>query len=612
MQKYFRIPLKPGNQRRKHYMVYGFDIETYNNNKNFLLCSIYGDTFRKTFYTKEDFISEISKKKYGGCMFAATNLSFDFFGTFYNQKQQLAFKTLFRGSNLITAETYIENGVLTRNPEKTKKFKLTFIDTMNFASLSVEKMGKIINLPKLHTPDFIGKKPVNKAEWQEMVEYNMRDSEISKKFIDFLFDSFKELGANPRKTIASTAMSLFRNVFLTETYFRHDVSVLLDQFQAYYGGRVECFKRGKIENMHYYDFNSLYPSVMKDNVYPDPNTMRMTYRNSKDKIMQYEGFSLVKIWQNETRYPILPFRTADGKVLFPCGNIEGWYTHVELREAMKNGAVLTKVMKTYYYLETCSPFKSFVDTMYTKRQEYKEQGSPMEYVVKILMNSLYGKFGQKFINKDNWLPFDFGMKELEKFDFIERYGNYVRVVKKMSQPAYFCFPCWAAYVTAHARLKLWRAIKECDPVYVDTDSLITDKPMPYSNALGDLKLEMTINEGIIVRPKFYGLHAFKGSNEIEHVKIKGLAKRMTYLELKGFLVDPHCKYNKFMKFKESLRRGFIPNEIREVEKRLCLEDSKRVWAEKFDMLKLQDSKPITLTNIEERKKVKSEIYLPFC
>ncbi len=44
--------------------------------------------------------------------------------------------------------------------------------------------------------------------------YNLKDSEISYKFMRFLFDSFEELGASPKMTIASTSMSLFKNKFL--------------------------------------------------------------------------------------------------------------------------------------------------------------------------------------------------------------------------------------------------------------------------------------------------------------------------------------------------------------------------------------------------------------
>ena len=569
--------LKPTKQRRFTKEILGFDIETCNNNKTFLMCSLIGKSAH-IFFDKRSFIEHV--KTLRDVVIVASNLSFDFFGVFFNEPEELHFRTLFRGSDLISATTYTKNKQFSLTPNKNK---IQFHDTFNYAPFSVAKLGKIINLNKLEKPEFLGQFPANPDQWIELINYNIRDSLISKKFLEFIYKSFEDLGATPKMTIASTSMSLFKNKYLKDEYYIHDKYILLEQFKSYYGGRTEAFNRGLIHDRFYYDFNSLYPSVMRDNKFPDPNSLRITYANKKDYIMNFEGCSLVDIEIFKTKYPILPVRN-DKKVIFPYGKIHGWYTHLELREAMKQGNVLIKVYKTHYYTKCCMPFNEFVTDLYQLR--LKVLNSPHAVIIKLVMNSLYGKFGQKFQDRDNWIPIPC-LEELAKLDYFERFGNFIRVIKKDGYPANFCIPIWSSYITAYARLKLHTHIKKYEPDYVDTDSLITTKEIPVSTKLGDLKLEMFINEGIIVRPKFYGLHTFRN----DHVKIKGLARRFNYLEFKGFLTMPKCRYNRFMQFKESLRRGFIPNEIQDIEKELTLEDDKRAWGSCFNMTQFQQSKP---------------------
>ena len=224
----------------------------------------------------------------------------------------------------------------------------------------------------------------------------------------------------------------------------------------------------------------------------------------------------------------------------------------------------------------------------------------MEYVVKITMNSLYGKFGQRFLDRDNWVhESQLKIVDLTNADSFERKGDFVRINKAYSAPSAFCIPIWASYVAAYGRIKLHRAIVVTNPIYCDTDSLITKETLVESNKLGELKLEMRIKEGIVVRPKFYALVS---ESDEEYVKIKGLGLRLTFFDFMTLIKSPlnelgktkAVKYAKFAKFKESLRRGFIPNEIIQVQKEFSLEDEKRTWSGMFKVEELQCSVPLEM------------------
>jgi len=592
--------LRPCKQRLFKGAIYGFDIETYNKNKNFLCATLYfSDDKYWTFYDPHELINFMKKKRFKDSYVVATNLGFDFFGTFFKKEELKEFNIMFRGSDLLYAKSFIRNKTFKKRAFDTvdgktkgkKGGRITFIDTMNFSKISVAQIGKILGIPKLKSPSFIGEKPKTKEQLNEMVTYNIRDSKISKMYLEFLFDAFGKLGASHKSTIASTSLSLFRNKYLEKDYFRADIEVLLEHFKAYYGGRTEAFSRGRIRDYNYYDFNSLYPSVML-NEFPDPNSLRMNYKNTNFYIKNFHGISEVTVYCPNMKYPLLPFR-KDKKLVFPTGKFKGWYSHIELRKAVEIGYCIMDVHKTYYYKENCHPFKEIITDLYNLRLKFKAEKSPMEYVVKILMNSLYGKFAQKFTDRDGWQPFNHTIGELEKLEFFERFGDFIRFKKKLEEPSYFCFPIWSLYVTAYGRLKLYDEIIRLNPVYVDTDSLITKVKLLPSDKLGELKLEMPIKEGIIVKPKFY---AFVSDDDKEYVKIKGVGKRLLYDEFLKFIYSPKITYDKFMKFKESIRRGFIPNEIVSIVKELSLEDDKRVWDGVFNPTILQNSRSVNIEN----------------
>jgi len=590
-------------QRTNKKKVFGFDIETYDDNREFYCASLYSDDTkyptRKMFYDKVSLITELKRKKYANSFIVATNLGFDFFGTFFENEEINQFKTLFRGSNLLCAKTFIIDGKFhhksytgSKRGEGKTGYSITFIDTMNYVPMSVANMGKILKQNKLKSPACLGRLPKNESEKLEMDIYNLKDSEISYKFMRFLFDSFEELGASPKMTIASTSMSLFKNKFLgDDVYYTQPENTLRDLFEGYYGGRTETFKRGLVRNLNYYDINSLYPSVMLEEEYPDPNSGRVTHKDTKEYIRKYPGMSKVDIISPERQHPYLPFRRPD-KLVFPTGSFTGWYTHFELVKALSYGYEITKVHKTHYYKKKCKPFKEFVQTLYDLRLKYKAENSSMELVVKLLMNSLYGKFGQKFFDRDNWTPEGtINIYDLKKCTKIERVKNFM-CIKQTTDPSSFCIPIWATYVTAYARDRLYNYISQTDPFYCDTDSIICEGELPTSKVIGKMKLEMKIKKGYIVKPKMYALIT---DQKDEYVKAKGVGKRLAMNEFIGILQGKPVKYLKFTKFKEALRRDLTPNVLMDMEKNLSIEDTKRNWIGRFSMTECETSTPINLT-----------------
>ena len=573
-----RYPMTPLKPRPFLGDLYGFDVETANKNKDFVLAVITHKDKSWTFNDREELAEFFTTKRFRGSRIIATNLQFDFNQTFFGLPQAQDYALTWRGSDLIKAvKSY-------------KRQSVTFLDTMNYAPFSVKRWGEILNTPKFNPPSFLGSHPKTLKDYKQLEDYCRQDSRVSEKTAEFLYESFTDLGGSPKNTIAGTSINLFRSKFLKKTYFRHEIPTLLEQYKAYYGGRVEAIRRGRVRNHTVYDINSLYPSIMRDEEFPDPNRVRVTNYPRMDYINSFEGVSYCHITAPEMFRPYLPLR-HDNKLIFPYGSFKAWYTHLELRKAMSIGYEVKPIKTHYYPLKNITPFKEFVDFLYSKRLEFQKNNDPMEIVVKLLLNSLYGKFGQKFTDRVEYQPESWLTTEkLKSISFLERIGDYLRIKKDISRPAVFTFPIWSAYVTAHARTRLWDLATKYDACYYDTDSIMTKKSPPTSTELGALKVEYNVKDGVIVRPKMYLID----DGEVTKVKAKGVS-RISNEMFASVLVGETLEYPRFSKFREALRRNLTPNEIINQVKHLNLEDSKRLWKDPFNADEWQESQPLFIS-----------------
>ena len=281
------------------------------------------------------------------------------------------------------------------------------------------------------------------------------------------------------------------------------------------------------------DVNSLYPYVMQCHDFPTKYVKlhhRLTIPDLHEILHSLAVVAKVVI---ETTEPVYAIKR--GRTIFPVGTFETTLCTPELLYALEHGHVV-KVLDAVTY-EQAPIFKSYVDTMYGLRQDFKiRQNKEYEQIVKCLLNSLYGKFGQK---AEDWVKIGNCPGEPDREEMI-LYKNPRRAMRlryllgelfelKGHSEAYNSFPAIASHVTAYARLYLWELMQACghgNYVYCDTDSLmVTDvgrnKLTPYLSPteLGKLKLEKTVNHLIIRGLKDYSAD--------EKVVIKGVRKSAT-------------------------------------------------------------------------------------
>jgi hypothetical protein len=598
--------LKPLIKNIKKQGVIGFDIETYDENKKFLLCSLFfSENEYYVFYSEKEVIGFILShaEKFRDKIIFAHNLGFDFLGVFFSSKLLPDFEIILRDSGFILAQSYIfKNKFYKKIPNRHDEdyVKIVFYDTFNFVKYHLESMGKIINIPKMKTPIFLGQFPKDDKEWAEIKEYNVNDSRVVKNFADFLQDTFNNtLNCAMKSTIAATAMDNFKRNYLDDSYTTPKISQLPHFYLSLKGGRTETFQRGYIaEKIKVYDVNSLYPYVMDKYLYPNPNTQHYRASITRSEISEFDGITNVKMSYNDDMLPYLPYRTPN-KLIFPKGIFRGWYSNFEIRKAVENNYRIEKIYNGYYFTKNVNFFGNFVKDLYKLRLKFKSEKSPLEVPIKITMNSLYGKFAQDIFEKyelvhykeldyEEWLFLI--RNQIGKSDFYRRKKDFTANNKPN-----FIIPIISAYVTSYARDELFNRIKNIhkDVIACDTDSIFTIRNLPVSDKLGGLKIEETFKELYAVKPKFYG----GVTDEDKPIcKIKGIPSLEQDLDIfREILKNPVKSYYKFLKFREALLQSLIPNTRVLLEKKFDLEDNKRDWlGKKFSMSDFAESIPLTV------------------
>ena len=357
-------------------------------------------------------------------------------------------------------------------------------------------------------------------------------------------------------------------------YGPHDPKIRKQYKQGVYcGGRTEILRMRETRPiLNYYDINSSYPRAMlepmpvgqlhqikgQDIEILEPRTTlleEVEYR--LDMYSKREGVPIVAFVECYVEVPencsIPPLGVVrEGKLMFHRGRFYGKFDWCELRHLKEIGGQIIRIRKLVWFRGKAI-FKEFVLPLWEERLAAKaiikkNQKELLEHIkndnkqgaevceklianakeraetLKLLLNSLYGKFGQN--------PYRRSVMTHNTGDPIPdghtltnpRWPNHrewpYHYVWNYAEADYF-IPQIAAHITALARERLWLGIygaehsgtagEELSPYakhtyYVDTDSLITDAELPShlsGKELGQWELERRGAMAIFLRPKEY-------------------------------------------------------------------------------------------------------------
>lgn len=356
------------------------------------------------------------------------------------------------------------------------------------------------------------------------------------------------------RTLTLSSFSL--NLYLTYYYDEKKTPIThsegnIDSFirRSYKGGVVDVYKP-LLENGYCYDVNSLYPYVMSK--YKMPSTFIKYVKNECGSydfdIENFFGFIEVDVFCKNLQIPFLTYYKKNVGLISPLGQWKGVYFSEEIKYALKLGYKF----KYYSYVSFKSDilFDKFVNKLYDIRIQNKE--TPLDKIVKLILNSLYGRFGmeneikkclllktstsKKYLNKilvtcdvnfcedieDDKTIVNFTNKPvLENLVFVENglvidklLNDYENSTRSLNIAVHV-----AAAITAYARIEMYKYKLKYNVYYSDTDSIFTDSKLDENEIgdnLGQMKCEYSFKSGLFIAPKLYciekegGMFIFKG------------------------------------------------------------------------------------------------------
>lgn len=168
--------------------------------------------------------------------------------------------------------------------------------------------------------------------------------------------------------------------------------------RAYYGGRFEQFKVGRVPGMHEYDIRSAYPSGIAE--LPSFRDCKWEHRDSDFHEIDPFGlycvsWDLPKVGRARLTPGPLPWRREDGRIFYPHTGVSSWYWGIEVRNLMAFKGEYWTIHEAYIprFAHDVKPFY-WVGEMYDTRAEMKRNGNPAQLALKLGLNSLYGKLAQ--------------------------------------------------------------------------------------------------------------------------------------------------------------------------------------------------------------------------
>jgi hypothetical protein len=380
-----------------------------------------------------------------------------------------------------------------------------FLDSARTLTDSLDSLGKC----------FLGEGKIEVTDYSTLhtnplrYEYLQKDCDLLYRVIGRYFTMLRDnIKGQPGISAASTALATYRTSFQEK-----DIKELPDESaalirQGYYGGRCEIFRKEfKSESssiLHDYDVNSLYPTMMRE-----PQPVEQVARN-KTLHLEICGFIDATVEVGPCHIPVLPYR-GGGKLLFPTGRWRGTFSTVELRLAEEHNQLKSIRVHDAIYFRTSDIFSRYVDRLYKLRDKSEpDYQLPLDRLAKILLNSLYGKFGSSAERETIHIRpslddiIDKNMQEMPSPISVNAY------LERTVADTDYMLPQISAWITALGRCRLAQQLLACnhESYYCDTDAVFTPMKITCGTNLGQWKDEYEkdpIQYAYFVAPKVYVL-----------------------------------------------------------------------------------------------------------
>lgn len=331
----------------------------------------------------------------------------------------------------------------------------------------------------------------NKRDREIIKFYNLKECELLVQLMNKLRSAAIEAGYCPTAWHGAGALA---NTILKANGVNNENKLDLEMrpkfLQAYYGGRNQVLQQGEFDRAYAHDINSAYPYALT--ILPTSNGKWVAQTRTSFS----NPYTLYKVeWKTPAKEFLNPFPFRFKGGIFWPNKGSGYYWHPEVALAMEYYARYIKILEVWEFHpdNSIKPF-SFISELYDLRRNYLVRNNDVQIILKLGMNSCYGKVAQSIGYKGQPPP----------------YQNYF----------------WAGYITSVTRAEVLRlALKSKESVIsFATDGVIASEKLTDHNLtkqLGTWSVE-EIENLFVLQP---GVYCYDGSNHKTTIKSRGFSYR---------------------------------------------------------------------------------------
>lgn len=406
--------------------------------------------------------------------------------------------------------------------------KVTFLDSYKIIPLSIAKMSKAFDINAVKGEiDYHKYRPIGYTPTDEEIDYLNNDIEIMRKALLFFYNQ------NLKKmTIASDALSDYK-IIKTKKVFDRLFPQLLDDLElrkAYRGGccQVKKDKKG-IEGTlgRSYDVNSMYPYHMSNSKLPYGKPI--WYEGEYKETPFYDLYIQKLVCQFELKKGYLPtlqikrnMRFVETEYLESSNDLDVMITltSVDIELFFEHYNVYNvQYVEGWMFRSSTNLFKDYVDKWMDLKIRSKVDGNlGIQTLAKLMLNSLYGKFGLN-PNVQSKIPY-----------INEGILKYTLGEPETRPPLYVPV---AAFITAYSRKTVIDAAQNNYDrfIYMDTDSIYLEGVEDaegidvHSTRLGAWDEELYFKRYKFLRAKSYVVESFdpdKKHDDKLYIKCAGM------------------------------------------------------------------------------------------
>lgn len=330
------------------------------------------------------------------------------------------------------------------------------------------------------------------AQIAEISSYCRLECKLGSQVFEKLLQNTRAVGLSLRRYDGAGSVAAAMLAKHDVQNYMHQTIRLSDEVicAGYYGGRFDLTAYGECGNAFQYDINSAYPYQAVS--LPCLSCGSWEYSRNYDSSQKWAIWHVS--WNIDKHHLWSPFPYRHSGHIYYLRNGSGWYWSNEVLQAIALYPDSISVREGYIFHQACShqPF-SFITDYFQRRRRLKEQGDLAEMVLKLGMNSVYGKLAQ----------------------------NAGRTIPKTQ-----CL-IWAGIITSNTRAMLLGAIKMApnDTLLLATDATISRMEIPLSIGTNLGEWERSYLQSLFIITN--GVYQARGTKEDKHAT-RGISLKDLY------------------------------------------------------------------------------------